>query len=273
MYLVVLTNKMKVSTSFKPGIVPESYSYLDDSLSLGILNANLGYLRQSGWVESKEINTSFFNGDYYPWITFPAIDFLETLELREVSIVEFGAGASTVYFALRSRSVVAYEFDSKYFSDISVLSKDFPNTKIFNHDPSDTKNISQTIYLSEFEIDKQLESCLDEDLKRFNIDASLILKAGLFDSASRNISNADLIFIDGGPRNSALALVARFAKESAIVIVDNSEQDYIRLGIEILSSVGFYEIPFAGIGPLNPYKWQTSFFVKNLESLSSLSKS
>lgn len=271
-YMALLTKKVRVSTMLESGIVPESYSYMREPLELGVLNVNLGYLRESGWIESKVTNTSFFQGEYFPWITFPAIDFLETLELSGVAIVEFGAGASTAYFAKRSRKVTAYEFDSKYYNEISALSRDFPNTEIFNYDPLDIKNISGDILIPEFEKDKQLVACLDEDLGRFGIEAKLILQSGLYPSASKNISEADLIFIDGGPRNSALILAARFAKESAIVVVDNSEQNYIKLGIDILSAAGFHEIPFAGLGPLNPYKSQTSFFVKNLEALTTRSK-
>lgn len=271
--MAILIKKLKVLTEIEPGIVPKSYSYLNEPLGLGILNANLGYLRESGWVESKVTNTSFFSGEFYPWITFPAIDFLETLELRGSAIVEFGAGASSVYFAKRSRKVISYEFDSTYYNEISKLSKNFFNLEIMNYDPSVVKNISGDILLSEFERDKLLISCLGEDLRRFGINTKLTLETGLYPSASKNISEADLIFIDGGPRNLALALVARFASESAIVIVDNSERNDVGVGIGALSSAGFYEIPFAGIGPLNPYKWQTSFFVKNLEALSLTSKS
>jgi hypothetical protein len=272
-YMGLLTKKMKVSTILKHEIVPRSFPYINEPLALGILNANLNYLKESGWVESKVTNTSFFQGEHYPWITFPAIDFLKTLELSGLAIVEFGAGASTVYFAKRSKKVIVYEFDSSYYNVIRTPFLDFANTKIYNYDPSATKNKSRGIPPPQFEKDEQLVSCLEEDLEKFNIDADLILQTGLYNSALKNISKADLIFIDGGPRNSVLALTARFAKTSAIVVVDNSEQDYIRLGIDILSSAGFHEIPFAGIGPLNPYKWQTSFFVKNLEALSSRSKS
>ena len=258
---------------YESGIIPESDSYLNEPIGVGNLHANLGYLRESGWVESKLTNTSFFKGQYYPWITFPAIDFLETLELSEVAVLEFGAGASTVYFAKRSRKVTSYEFDSTYFNNIRKLSIDFPNTEILNYDPSTAKSIAKDFLSLEFERDKQLASCLEEDQKWLDLDAKLILQSGLYNSASKNISEADLVFIDGGPRNSALALAAKFAKESAIVIVDNSEQNYIKLGIDILSSAGFQEIPFAGMGPMNPYKWRTSFFVKNLQALSSRFKS
>ena len=266
-YMAFLTKRVRVSTTFESEIVPKSYSYIGDSLELGILNVNLGYLRESGWIETKVTNTSFFRGEYYPWITFPAIDFLEKLALSGVAVVEFGAGASTAYFAKRSKKVTSYEFDSAYYNEIRALSIDFPNTEIFNYDPSKEENVSEDALLPKFEEDKQLVSCLDEDLSRFGIDAKLILQTEFYLSALKNISGADLIFIDGGPRNLALVLAARFANESAIVVVDNSEQNYIKLGIDILSSAGYHEIPFAGLGPLNPYKSQTSFFVKNLEAL------
>ncbi len=49
------------------------------------------------------------NGAPIPWFTYPAIEYLEGIDLSEVVIFEFGSGYSTRYWSKRSRRVVAVE--------------------------------------------------------------------------------------------------------------------------------------------------------------------
>jgi hypothetical protein len=64
---------------------------------------------------------------------------------------------------------------------------------------------------------------------------------------------------------------SRFAKSSAVVIVDNSERVGLGQGINALRRQGFEEIPMRGLGPLNSYEWVTSFFIRDLKALKSSS--
>lgn len=49
-----------------------------------------------------------------PWISYPAIDFLERYLRPEMDVFEFGSGGSTVYFSSRVGSVTAVEEDAKW---------------------------------------------------------------------------------------------------------------------------------------------------------------
>lgn len=84
----------------------------------------------------------------------------------------------------------------------------------------------------------------------------------------KKLEEADLILIDGGPRNLVMNLVALRAKPSAIVVVDNSDLKQFRFGVDALIAKGFVEIPLWGLGPLNPYPWVTSMMVRELNALS-----
>jgi hypothetical protein len=47
-----------------------------------------------------------------PWFTYPAIEYLNQLDLSHMRVLEFGSGASTLYWARRTKHVVSIE-DSK----------------------------------------------------------------------------------------------------------------------------------------------------------------
>jgi hypothetical protein len=52
------------------------------------------------------------SGNYVPWFTYPAIEYLNQLDLTGLRVLEFGSGCSTLYWARRAGSVVSIE-DSK----------------------------------------------------------------------------------------------------------------------------------------------------------------
>lgn len=61
------------------------------------------------------------DGQPVPWITYPAMDFLDTLDLSEASVFEYGSGASTVWWAARARFVAAVEFDRTWHAKVCAL--------------------------------------------------------------------------------------------------------------------------------------------------------
>jgi predicted O-methyltransferase YrrM len=60
-------------------------------------------------------------GDPVPWLTGPALDFLESLDLAGARVFEFGMGASTVYWARRGCTVVGVEMDPAWQRRIESL--------------------------------------------------------------------------------------------------------------------------------------------------------
>ena len=94
--------------------LPESNYYERNSFFDADLALHKQYLKSSGWLESKSRNQSCRNGIPVPWITYPSFEVLDSMSLKELTTVEFGAGASTHYFAARSHKVISYEFDTEY---------------------------------------------------------------------------------------------------------------------------------------------------------------
>jgi hypothetical protein len=56
-----------------------------------------------------------------PWFTYPAISFLNHLDLSERDIFEFGAGNGSLYFARQARSVVSVEGDVSWHAKVAAL--------------------------------------------------------------------------------------------------------------------------------------------------------
>lgn len=74
-----------------------------------------GYLADTGWVRSvcaaAVVDAS---GEPLPWLAFPFVDFLGPRLKPEWRIFEYGAGASTLYFARRVKAVTAVEHDESF---------------------------------------------------------------------------------------------------------------------------------------------------------------
>jgi hypothetical protein len=54
----------------------------------------------------------------YPWLTPHAIAHLECIIKPHFSILEFGCGGSTMFFARRCRRVVSFETNTKWFDNV-----------------------------------------------------------------------------------------------------------------------------------------------------------
>lgn len=72
-------------------------------------------LYRYGWMKSaftwKAIDRS---GSPVPWITYPAIEYLEGLDLSSYDVLEVGSGNSTLYWSQHAKSVMTIENDEEW---------------------------------------------------------------------------------------------------------------------------------------------------------------
>jgi len=80
------------------GQLPQSSYYVDETASEAIIRLHDGYLQESGWIESKITKKPRRSGRYIPWISYPALAVLERIDLRDRKVLEFGSGASSIFF-------------------------------------------------------------------------------------------------------------------------------------------------------------------------------
>lgn len=62
------------------------------------------------------------HGNPVPWITYPAIHYLKQIDVSDWSVFEYGAGASTQFWAARARRVVSVEHDEEWAAKVAALS-------------------------------------------------------------------------------------------------------------------------------------------------------
>ncbi|MGL6283349.1 MAG: group 1 glycosyl transferase [Microcoleaceae cyanobacterium] len=93
---------------------------------------NINYLESSGWINSLKIDKPVnADGQPVPWYSYPAIEFIEDKLHKNLSVFEYGAGQSTLWYSQRVRQVISVESDQGYFQTIH---NNLPsNVKIFLH--------------------------------------------------------------------------------------------------------------------------------------------
>ncbi len=78
-----------------------------------------GYLARTGWVRSVcEGTVAGPAGEPRPWTTLPFTDFIAPRLKAEWTVFEYGAGASTRFYASRVRAVLAVEHDEIFAAQL-----------------------------------------------------------------------------------------------------------------------------------------------------------
>lgn len=230
------------------------YSHTTPGSDLEAIHRN--FLEPEGWLKSRQLRKSVdAQGLPIPWLTYPSIHFMETLNRRKMSVLEFGGGASTVWFSRFFESVVCIESDSTYKKKIqSVVGS---NAVVIDFHEIDSSSKALDIPATLLNFDRN-------DIPLSDISEFL----GKLASVGQMVRDADLILIDGGPRNVYLWLARQFCTPDSILVVDNTDQPYTQPGLALFDSASFLKIPFFGLSPINSYPGETSVLM-SLEGLDS----
>ena len=185
---------------------------------------SFGYLLETGWLNTfKKGNPIDSNFKPIPWFTYSAIDFLDGQLRPDFTLLEFGGGNSTLYFAERMKGVVSFEHDSAWYNKLQL--KVPQNVELIL-----TSSESAEEYLSK---SKNL-------MKRF-----------------------DLVVIDGLFRNECLSSSMNLINNNGIIILDDSERSDYEDGIRVLIDIGFKKLDFTGIAPGIFFKKCTTIFYRD----------
>ena len=226
------------------------------------------YLASSGWVESQNSGMPSRDGLAFPWLTYPAIELLDKLNLESSLVVEVGSGASTIYWSRKTKRVTSFEFDSSWYEKLFSELKGSKNVSLnliktdnINRNTTDPYFLEVLHHIGVF----SEEPASSEVLKQELLDIS---RCGDFvQSLISSLKTANVVLIDGNFRNICLFMAGIYCQADSIIILDNSERDAYKAGRIALESHGYIEIPFCGLGPINPYSWTTSIYLKSLRSL------
>lgn len=142
-----------------------------------------GHFRSS--LASKAIGR---RGNALPWYTYSMIDFMSQRDFTGMTVLEFGGGQSTLWWAARATSVLTIDENEEWFDSLKLLA---PENVSLHHVPVDreTRSIS--------EIRRIVEA---SDQKPF-----------------------DVIIIDGHLRPELFEMAFDYLAKDGAIIFDNSE--------------------------------------------------
>lgn len=186
-----------------------------------------GYLTETGWLRSARARHPVDRaGDSQPWLTMPAIAFLDSRLSRDLTLFEFGSGGSTAWYGRRVGRVTAVEHDRHWFEMIQ------------NDQPSNVN----LVFCAAPQPGTFLELVfrpLGDPLKY----------ASVIDEVESS-SYPDVVVVDGVDRLNCIAIVAARAPESTVIVVDNLEYSReLAPAIDLLQQCGYRRLDFWGVAP------------------------
>ena len=186
---------------------------------------NKGYLEDIGWFKAfDEKSPVDRDGNPIPWVTYSFIDFIKERINKQHTVFEFGSGNSTFFYAKYAGKVVSVEHDNAWLNKINKSDKKTTN--------------SELIYC---------ELHRDGDYCRMPLKLN---------------QKFDIIIVDGRDRVNCCKQSVNGLTPNGVVVLDDSERESYKEGVEFLTSRGFKHIPFSGISPGLFYRKTTSLFYK-----------
>ena len=180
-----------------------------------------GHLRSA--VLSRSVDAL---GNPIPWYTYPAVDFLEHLDLSPFSVVEFGSGQSTLWWARHAREVMSLESDAAWYEKVRASTASVPS------------------------VDLKLVGSPEE--------AATQVKPGGYDIAvvDGGLGHGH----EGRRRNADTAF--RTVRPTGLIIVDNANAAYNEPVIDLAKELGWLRIDFVGHAAGSIKRSCTSFFFR-----------
>jgi len=185
--------------------------------------AHGSFLARAGWFRSfREGRSVDAEGNPLPWIPYPAIRFLAGRVGRDFSVFEFGAGASTLWWAGRVARLVSCEHDPRWLAEIEG--------KL-------TANVTL------------LRRPLDENGEYARAIAGY---PGSF----------DVVVVDGRDRVLCARNAIAALKPGGVIVWDDTDRPEYGPGIEFLTRQGFRRLEFIGMAPGKVEGGETSIFYR-----------
>ena len=128
------------------------------------------------------------SGEPLPWYSYPCVDFLRFRGFTEKSVLEFGGGQSTLWWAKKARIVVTLEGDEAWYSELVLRVPDNVQVHYASMESRDTNVAAVQRILTKVGLDKY-----------------------------------DVIVIDGLYRRELVPIAIERLSEDGIIICDNAE--------------------------------------------------
>jgi hypothetical protein len=185
-----------------------------------ILKGNFGVLTQvhyySRWKGTLQPFRSAIT-DRCPWLSFPAIDFLEGHLPARAKVFEYGGGGSTLFFLAKGARVITVEHDQDWFKRLQTA---IPSDSLARWE-------GHLIKPERAENTMKLDKSRPEDYYSGNKD----FRRATFRDYCRFITAFgdeyfDLVLIDGRARSSCLYHAGSKVKPGGWLVLDNAERPH-----------------------------------------------
>lgn len=228
---------------------------LTSYLSVARLTAALGLLTSEArqrWVltigSPRLSNISL--EETFPWFAFQSIEYLESLIKRDMTVIEYGSGYSTIWWSSRVSEVITVERTKAWSLEVTAA--------LAKHK---LKNVTLVTFekfpdVSEEQLKLQktsMKSLIDE-----YIACPLMTKR-----------QCDIVVVDDVLRNDVLKAAADFLKPGGLMILDDSERARHKPVMEWLRQSGWSSASFFGSAPYHFHEKQTSIWFKPTISVAS----
>jgi hypothetical protein len=179
----------------------------------------LPYLQATGWIESHRARSSIDrDGAPIPWYRYSAIEFLAERVQSDHAVFEFGGGNSTLWGAVRSKSVITVEHEPEWAARVRAGAPD-------------------NVTLHDVPLEADGEYCR---------------------TPGRTGASFDVVVIDGRDRVNCARHCLEALADGGVVVWDDSQRRRYRPGLELLAEHGFRRLRFTGLSPIAANDGETS---------------
>lgn len=185
----------------------------------------IGFARRAGFFRSAfKMMPVGRDGKPIPWYSYPCIDFLNHRRFDDRRILEFGGGNSTLWWAGRSKEVVALESNAAWFE------------RIKDRMPGNV----ELLYVSE------------DSRERNIVEVDRVLRP-------QPTGSFDVIIIDGLYREEMIPVAIKYLSSDGAIVCDDSQGYGFYEGFR---GAGFCRVDFFGGVPCGVYAHATSIYFR-----------
>jgi hypothetical protein len=210
------------------------------------------------WIHSRTAGVSPLFLEV-PWISYPAIDFLNSFLVRKSAAFEWGMGGSTIFLRRRVPTVISVEHDGKWFEEAqdAIRSSHLNQFRVRDLLP---RFRSRCIYMPPEDI------CEPKDVFQSTLRGLTNMSFKKYVTHIDRWPNDffDLILIDGRARPACCSAAAPKVKKGGVLVLDNSDYQRYQEPIDFLERTklfGWERQDFLGPGPCSScIGWRTTIW-------------
>jgi len=185
------------------------------------------YLPSRGWFRSaisqRPVDSA---GMPLPWLTYPFVDFIRPSLRKDMVVIEFGAGQSTLFWARHVERVFSVEDNPAWFSELKPQLPGNAQVLLQTFDPAKPHLYAQ--------------------------------------AADQMLGTADMVLVDGPERDMTLRMAPRLLRAGGVVVLDNAGRtEYDAASADLTGQQGFRRLDFIGMAPGGARECSTALFYRD----------